>query len=386
MAITATRLDLTTTENQILLNPRLPKEDYLSLYDLATWAQDEKTLTDHVWVATSGSTASSVFATKLVALSRTALKASAQAVNLHLQSGPSDKWTQILPSFHVGGMGIEARAVLSGATVVRAFRDEKWDVDYFYQVLTQEQCTLSALVPTQVYDLVAKGYKAPAHLRAVVIGGGAFEKDLYLKAKELGWPVLPSYGMTETASQIATASMSSIGLMEYPDMTLLSHARARTNADGFLQVRAKSLLSFYAQNTESGAKVWSPIQDGWFTTEDRGRVVEGALEIEGRSKDYLKIGGEATNLSALRAKLDRAALALNKSWPLKVALLDMPSDRLGAEIQLCSLLSEEDTEKVVGAFAQDVLPFEKIRKVYYVDHIPRSDLGKILWAELRSKL
>lgn len=386
MASVENELDFSSSENHILLNPRWPQDDYVALQELARWAQDLKQLQGHVWLATSGSTADSVRGTKLVALSKKALQASAKAVNEHLQSTSEDVWTQVLPKFHVGGLGISLRAQLAGARVVPALREQRWDPVYFYEVLKNEKCTLSSLVPTQVYDLVGLSLKAPTHLRAVVVGGGVFERELYKKARALGWPVLPSYGMTETASQIATASLSSLSQEEYPEIELLSHAEARTNERGYLEVKAESLFSYYAQNSSNGPKVWSPKNGEWFTTEDRGEVQGRVLSIQGRSKDYIKIGGEGVNLARLRSILEKCILSQEPQWGPKVVLLDMPSDRLGSEIHLVSELSEAETGLVIAKYEAQVLPFEKVRKIHYIKEIPRSDLGKVLWSSLRRML
>lgn len=386
MASNQNKINLSSAENEILLNTRWPQADYQKLYQLAEKAQQELQLKSHVWVATSGSTAESVSSVKLVALSKQALISSAESVNLHLQSHSSDVWAQVLPTFHVGGLGIEVRASLVKAQVVPALNEGRWDVDHYYQTLNEKKCTLSALVPTQVYDLVSRSYQAPKSLRTIVIGGGAFEEELYKKARALGWPVLPSYGMTETASQIATASLDSLKQQDYPKIEMLSHAEAQKTYEGFLQVKATSLFTCYAQNTSEGMRHWDPKVDGWFTTEDQGEVIHNGLHIQGRSKDYIKIGGEGTNVARLRSLLENCALELNPEWPLKVTLLDMPSDRLGREIHLVSLLSQSDSEKLVQLYTEKVLPFEKVRKIHYVKEIPRTDLGKILWAELRRLL
>ncbi|QDK36597.1 AMP-binding protein [Bdellovibrio sp. NC01] len=379
-------LDLYSDDNVILLNPRFPKADFDKLHSLAETVQNKLQLQGHVWIATSGSTADSIGATKLVALSKKALMASAQSVNKHLQAGPEDVWTQVLPHFHVGGLGIEIRAQLAGSRVVKALKNNSWDVHHFYQTLVTEKCTLSALVPTQVYDLVAHGLKCPEHLRAIVVGGGVFDVPLFNQARALGWPVLPSYGMTETASQIATASLESLKTSEYPDIELLSHAQARTNPEGFLEVNAQSLFTCYAQNTSEGLRHWDPKVQGWFVSEDRGEVDGRALKISGRSKDYIKIGGEGTNVARLRAVLEQTALEMNPQWPLHITLLDMPSPRLGAEIHMVSTLDVAVAEKIANGYAEKVLPFEKVRKIYYVSEIPRTDLGKIQWSELRRRL
>lgn len=386
MAITQSPINFDSSENVILLNPRLPQEDHDSLRGLALHAQQELDFKSHVWFSTSGSTAESAQSVKLVALSKQALLASAQAVNRHFQVTAQDKWTQVLPRFHVGGFGIEVRAFLSASSVVPALKEGRWDADYFYSIVKEQVCTLAALVPTQVYDLVMGGHRAPPSLRAVVVGGGVLEKELFEKARALGWPVLPSYGMTETASQIATGSLASLQSSDYPAMELLPHAQARTNAEGYLEVRAESLLTCYAQNLGGAQNFWDPKKNGWLTTEDQGEVRGTELVISGRKKDYIKIGGEATNMSRLRTLLEEAVQRTNSAWSLRVTLIDLPSDRLGAEVHLVSALDSSQTQEILEAFTKLVLPFEKPRKIYYVDEIPRSDLGKILWGELRRKL
>ena len=379
-------LDLFSDDNVILLNPRLPKEDFAKLQTLAETAQQERGLQGHVWIATSGSTASSAAAIKLVALSKTALIASAQSVNQYLQSTAQDTWAQVLPHFHVGGLGIEIRAQLAGAKVIKALQDGKWDVEHFFRTVAHGKCTLGALVPTQVYDLVVGGYKCPSTMRAIVVGGGAFDGTLYEQARSLGWPVLPSYGMTETASQIATASLNSLQSEQYPEIELLSHAEARTDAEGFIEVRAKSLFTCYAQNTDQGIRHWDPKEDGWFKSEDRGEVIGRTLKISGRTKDYIKIGGEGSNVASLRLQMEAAAMDMNPLWPMQATMLDMPSDRLGSEIHMVTTLGQADAEALAETYGKRVMPYEKIRMIHYVDEIPRTDLGKIMWSALRGKL
>lgn len=378
-------IDFQSSKNEILLNPRWPREDYQSLQELAEKTSEQKQLQGHIWIATSGSTADSVRSIKLVALSKAAVLNSAHSVNKHLQVTAQDVWAQVLPSFHVGGMGVEVRAHLSDSRIVRALNDERWDADYYYQQLVNEKCTLGALVPTQIYDLVTRNLQAPPSMRAIVIGGGAFETSLYHRARQLGWPVLPSYGMSETCSQIATASLSSLQHNDFPVVPLLSHAQARTNAEGYLEVQATSLFTCYARNTDEGSLCWDPKVDGWFTTEDLGEVVDNAVIIGGRKSDYIKIGGEGTNMARLRRILEASALELHPSWPWQTTLLDVASERLGAEIEMVSTLPPHDAEILAQKYQEKVLPFEKVRRIRYVDNIPRTDLGKILWAELRRK-
>jgi O-succinylbenzoic acid--CoA ligase len=386
MAPSENPIDFFSDDNEILLNPRWPAAEAASLRELAEHTIQERDLKAHVFIATSGSTAESIGAIKLVALRKEAIRNSATAVNLHLGVTEKDVWAQVLPTFHVGGLGIEARAFFTGARVAPALREGRWDVHHFYKSLNEHGVTLSALVPTQVHDLLTAGYSAPMSMRAIVVGGGALDQDLYLRAREKGWPLLPSYGMTETCSQIATATLESLEEKVFPTVPLLSHADARTTEEGFLEVTSTSLFTCYARNNAKGPQSWDPKIDGWFTTEDRGEVINKAIQVSGRDQDYIKIGGEGTNVARLRQILELCVMDAAPRLVQQVTLLDVKSERLGAEIHMASTLSVEDSEALARAFGEKVLPFEKVRKIHYLNEIPRSDLGKIMWGELRKKL
>ncbi|MEO8380998.1 MAG: AMP-binding protein [Acidobacteriota bacterium] len=331
-------LDWLSDDWHVLLNPRMPDEERRRLEALVTL------LPAHVWLATSGTSG----VLKLTALSKRALLASAAAVNRHLQSNADDVWCNVLPTFHVGGLGIHARAFLSGAQIVSTL---------------EEGATLASLVPAQVNDLVRARRTSPAGLRAVVVGGGALSEDLYRDGRALGWPLLPSYGMTECCSQVATARPES------PELVLLDHVEARVEPDGRLALRSEALLTGYA--TEAGFV--DPKRDGWFITEDVGSVAGRNLRVEGRRGDFVKIGGESVDLS----RLDRILAALHAD----AAVMAVPDERLGHVIALA--VASGDADALVAAFNARVFPFERARSIVRVAEIPRTPLGKIMRARLR---
>lgn len=346
-------IDWLSAASHVLLNPRMPAEERQRLESLAV------ELPGHLWLATSGTTG----ALKLTALSKDAMLASAAAVNRHLQSGAYDVWCCVLPAFHVGGLGIHARAFLSGARVVQAV----WDARDF---AVMRDVTLASLVPAQVRDLVDAQLEAPRALRAIVVGGGALPRELYEAARALGWPVLPSYGMTETCSQVATATPTG----ESAELVLLDHVDARTEEDGRLAFRGPSLLTGYA--TEQGFV--DPKVDGWFITEDLGSVRGRTLLVEGRLGDFIKIGGESVDL----ARLD--AILASIAGP-DAAIVAVPDRRLGHVIHLAAGPSV-DVGTVAAAYDARVHPFERARGVHRVAEIPRSPLGKLIRARLLEAL
>lgn len=368
------------SSTQVLLNPQMSLAEQTALQKLALRFNKP----GHVWIASSGSSSNSQQSTKLIALSKKAILSSARAVNQHLQVNQKDIWAQVLPLFHVGGLGIQARAYLSQSTIVSGLdAQNSWDARHFYDVLNSRQVTLTALVPTQVYDLVKLNSQCPKNLRAIIVGGAALSDELYQQARKLGWPLLPSFGMTECCSQIATAKLS--GLSDHDrGLYVLSHLKVRVSDRGLLEVSGESLLTGYAQ-IKNGQEVFvDPKVNGWLETSDRGTMQkykqEDIINPEGRSEDFVKILGEGVSLSKLDQILSAVLQELKIKNAEQFALVAMPDERAGARIVL--LLSDIDTEAksildLIRHFDQKVNPYEKIKEHHFVKEIPRSSLGKL---------
>jgi o-succinylbenzoate---CoA ligase len=346
-------IDFHSDETHVLLNPRMPAQERIALEQAAARVH----LPKHVLIASSGSTG----APRLVALSKRAILASAEAVNRHLGAVKADVWCCVLPTFHVGGLGIYARAQSSGSRVFSA----SWTTESFVALCNAQHVTLSALVPAQIVDLLRARMKPPAALRAIVVGGGALTMDHYEEARAAGWPVMPSYGMTECCSQVATATLDS------PELRVLDHLHVRTDDDGRIAVKGSSLLTGYI---EAGGRIRDPRRDGWFTTSDLGHVQGRTLTIEGRVDEVVKVGGELVNVARLESLLEHLR------GTKEAALVVVSDERLGAQIHLAS---PSDAFELVRQFNANVHPFEKIRRAHLVAEIPRSPLGKVRKAELK---
>ena len=145
---------------------------------------------------------------KIAVLSKEAFLVSARAVSRHLKCSAEDRWLIALPLTHVAGIAVLARSFVSSFSTVRL--QPPWDPKTFWNILKAEKITLSALVPAQVYDVVQRGFSAPKSVRAVLVGGGPLSPSLYRTARGLGWPLLPSYGLTEICSSAAVAQLSSV--------------------------------------------------------------------------------------------------------------------------------------------------------------------------------
>lgn len=260
-------LDWENEKSYGFVNPRFGEADR-KLVEKAT-----QTMKGHIILMTSGSCQK-----KAVALSKMALLTSAEAVNRHMGATAEDIWVNPLPHYHVGGLSIYARAHLAGSYVVRY--DAKWDPKRFCDTVTEKKGTLSSLVPTQLYDLITADLPPPQSLRWLFIGGQALSKSLYEAALDRKWPVVPTFGMTEASSQVASATLNC------PELKLLPHIEAKIAAEGRLLLKSSALLTGYFNPDFN-----DPKKEGWFITDDFAEIHKGVLTPKGRSVDWVKIKG-----------------------------------------------------------------------------------------------
>ncbi len=357
-------LDWEGKDSHVLINPRIP--DYARIH------HDLKKLPveGHLVVATSGSRGE-----KWVLLSKKAILTSASAVNERIELSSADSWAHPLPDFHVGGIGVWARCHLAGIEV-HDFKEtsKKWDAGLFTDFLDKRGSTITSLVPTMLYDLVSKHLTAPSSLRLAVIGGGKLDKTLRKKAENLGWRCVESYGMTECASQVASAPEPN------DELTLYSHVKAKINEDGFICIKSPSLFTGYIQFGKE-LSILDPRKEGWFQTEDLGQMTGNTLKILGRRDDYVKIGGEGISMYRLEEVLTSIKYEFNIKTDM--TLVAVPDERLGHKIVLAVI--NDDTLKllmILEEFQKRVMPFARVREVVKVEKIPRSHLHKVQKNEL----
>ena len=324
-------------------------------------AADFPEASGRVWVATSGTSGT----LKMVALSRAALEASARAVNAHLGSVAEDVWLNPLPLFHVGGLGIIVRAALTGA---RWEPCGPWSADAFLRRADEVRATLASLVPTQVYDLANSGCAPPPGLRAIVVGGGAIDQSLLRSMRDRGWNLLPSYGLTEASSQVATAACDATAFQWLP---LLPHVEARPGEGSVVELRGASLLDGWMIFGADGRVAWEdPKNDGWLRTGDRAELRGREIRILGRADDLVKIRGELVDIAALERALQSRVPAG------KVALQIEPDERNGVVLRV-AVENEVAAREVLAARDELFPPFARPENVV-VRAVVATPLGKPL--------
>ncbi len=240
---------------------------------------------------TSGSSG----APKAVALSRRAFAASAAASARRLGWQEEDRWLLALPPAHVGGLSVLTRCLAARRVVVLAATQRPQEL---FEVIERQRVTLASLVPVQVARLLeACPHSPPTCLRAVLVGGGPCPPQLLAKGRRLGWPLLPTYGLTEACSQVATVAPGEepIGCGQP-----LAGVEVRV-VEGEIQVRGATLFDGYL---ERGLVVAAAGEGGWFATGDLGELDEGGnLHIFGRRDELIVTGGENVAPAEVEAAL-----------------------------------------------------------------------------------
>ena len=318
-------------------------------------------------------------------LSKEAFLHSAQAVNQHLKTTACDRWLISLPLFHVGGLAITARSFCGGFLSVKSAL-KKWSPKAFCQELKEQNISLCSLVPAQVYDLAQQNLKAPKSLRAVVIGGGALSLPLYKKAKALGWPALPSYGMTETCSQIACAPLQSLCQTQaLPQMQILKHIQIKKSqgqGEGDFKIKSLSLpTACFDLKTQ---RLYDPKDSkGFMPLPDKILLENNSIQVLGRKDDEIKILGESVNLQKLTQLLENMAQGLVGEY----RIMPLRSARRGFSLALVTdsfLLPQ--ALGLIKKFNQKTLPFENIESLYFVSEIKKTALRKFHRAEMEKRL
>ncbi len=269
-----------------------------------------------------------------VVLSRAALLASARSHREVLCWRADDRWLLSLPAAHVGGLMIVVRCLQARRAVVVGGRgaDGAFDAGRMLEVVERDRVTLLSVVPTMLQRMFRARRRPPASLRSVLVGGAAAPPALMVEAREFGWPVLATYGLTEACSQVATERpgdpLGGIGravpgvelAVGAPDRELarvavpgadggaVAGAAARADSGtagapdrraslaggaGPIRIRGPILFEGYLGD-EPGAPLERPFDpDGWFDTGDLGTLDgRGRLSVAGRRSDRIVTGGE----------------------------------------------------------------------------------------------
>ena len=287
-------------------------------------------------VATSGSTGTP----KEIAITSSALLASATASNKFLKAAESDVWSLLLPLTHIAGINV----------LVRAMQLESTPLDLRNHVGAYPHADYTAIVPTQLFNALNENSDLLKHLqgaKAVLVGGASLSPELRAQGIAAGITIVMTYGMSETS-----------GGCIY-DGVALDGVAFEITSDGRIKISGPVLAEVEREN-------------GWFVTNDLGKIVNGKLQIIGRTDDVIISGGENISLKAIEEQI-------NREFPdLLVAAFSTPDNKWGQALHIAVQSQDENIKSEISeALIKSIGNHAKPKSVLILDKLPQIGVGKV---------
>ena len=297
-----------------------------------------------------------------------------------------DNLMAVLPFFHIYGLGVIMNYALSrGATLVV---HQRFDLERFLESIQEHKVTFAHLVPPILVALakhpVVEKYDLSS-LEGIMSGAAPLGGDLAKAVEDrLDCVVGQGYGLTETSPVTHTAPNQHKGQTPYDSIgPVLPNTEIRIvdpasgeelgpSQPGEVWIRGPQVMQGYFG--QPGATAATIDDDGWLHTGDIGMVDEqGLCRIVDRVKELIKYKGYQV------APAELEAILLKHPSVKDAAVVRSPDEEAGevpkAFVVSDGSISEED---VMAFVAEHVSPQKKVRRVEFVDQIPKSPSGKIL--------
>lgn len=283
------------------------------------------------------------------------MSAVGSALNLGLV--PGDRWLCPVTLSHVSGFSILVRSVIYGTGFLLV---DEFSTESVFEAIASRGATAASLVPTMLTRLLAEG-PVPPGLRLALVGGGPVPADLILEAAELGVPAVPTYGLTEACSQVATSTPASA--VAHPESAGLPLPVTDVRIEnGEIEVRGPTVSAD------------AVAEDGWLRTGDLGRLDhEGRLYVEGRKDRLILSGGEKVQpveveaaLTAMPVVYEAAVIGVpDPEWQQAVVAVVVPAPG-----------STPDEEELRAACRAALSGFKVPKRIVLAERIPLNRAGK----------
>ncbi|MER6068999.1 4-coumarate--CoA ligase family protein [Streptomyces sp. NPDC001817] len=312
-------------------------------------------------------------------------------------AAPGDRILAVLPFFHIYGLTALMNAPLrKGATVVVLPR---FDLETFLAAIENHRITGLYVAPPIVLALAKHPAVARYDLSSLkYVISAAAPLDAHLAracSQRLGLPPIgQAYGMTELSpgthvvplDRLHDAPAGTVGrLIAGTEMRIVSlddpDKDLGTGESGEILIRGPQVMKGYLGRPDATAALIDT--DGWLHTGDVGHVDEdGWLFVVDRVKELIKYKG----FQVAPAELE--ALLLTHPGIADAAVIGS-YDEDGNEIPHAFVVrradaAEEPTENEIMLYvAERVAPYKRVRRITFIDTVPRAASGKILRRELR---
>ena len=303
-----------------------------------------------------------------------------------------DSFVAVLPFFHIYGMQMLMNLGLrAGNTIVTMPR---FDLEQYLSLHQEHRVTRGFVAPPMVVALakhpIVDNYDLSA-LRWILSGAAPLSADLAIECgRRLGCEVVQGYGMTELspvshATPTGMFKPGSVGVTvpntEVDIVDPVTGSSLGIDEDGEVWVRGPQVMKGYLNNESATRSTVD--EDGWLHTGDIGHLdADGHLFIVDRLKELIKYKGFQVPPAELEA------LLLTHPQVVDAAVIGLPDDEAG-EIPAAYVVlkqGQDVTSADIQRFVADkVASYKQVRKVTFIDAIPKSASGKILRRVLRDE-
>ena len=318
-----------------------------------------------------------------------------------------------VPYYHIAGLQAALTAVYAGRTqvIMRQFEPVEW-----MSLVQEHRANRAMLVPTmlkQVMDHRQFFDFDLSSLDVITYGAAPMPVDVIREAiaRFPGASFINAFGQTETASTITMLPpedhvlegtpeeietklrrLSSIGKpLEDVEVEIVDEDGEPTavGATGEIVARGPRMMAGYWQEDDATRET---LRSGWVYTGDLGyRDEDGYIYLAGRSKDFIKRGGEMVSPEEVEQVL------VSHPQIDDAAVIGVPDNEWGEEVRavVVATLSaapagsgegEPPSEADVIEYCRERLAgFKRPRSVVFVDELPRNVMGKVLKRDLREE-
>jgi len=286
----------------------------------------------------------------------------------------SDRWLASLPFYHIGGFQIICRSLYYGCSIIIP---ESQQINHLADAIAINHPTHVSLVSTQLERLLYQKIKPGESLRVSLIGGGFVDDELMFEADELGWKPFRVYGSSETASMITSISANEIKSKPQSVGKSFEGIEIIISDESEILIKSNSLFNKYLDDEKETS---SKLIEGFYHSGDLGLIDDdGYLFIEARRNDLIVTGGENVNPIEVEKVLIELPFIKeacvfpkqNKTWGQIVA----------AAIVIADPSIEEKTIKEM--LKQKIAGYKIPKKLFLVDQLPRTSLGKLEREKIR---
>jgi len=300
-----------------------------------------------------------------------------------------DRFLSVAPFFHIGGFAPIITNLHNGSTSILM---ADFDPIAAWNIIEKEKITTMMTIPVmlqfmlKVLDKVKPDYSS---VRNITCGASAVSPSLIQAYDDLGITIQQVYGITEYTGAISfwkksmdkekvTSMGKSVfhGNVKVVDMA--TKQPLGVNQVGELVCSGPQVFKGYWKNEKETKKV---LQDNEYFTGDIGRMdEEGFIYVVDRLKDMIISGGENIYPAELEAVV--------QSHPevVEVAVLGEPDEKWGEIPKAYVVLSRDSTlteEAIIQLCRESLASYKSIKKVEFIDVLPRNGAGKVLKHELK---